>query len=151
MHTIAAKAVCFHYILEPSFKVYTQQIVRNAKVLADALQAEELRLVSGGTDNHLMLIDLSSTDITGKDASEALARAGIIVNKNAIPFDKKSPAITSGIRIGTPAVTTRGMKEAEMRVIAKMIIDILRNMGNETLLKTTRDKVEELASQFPIP
>lgn len=151
MHTIAAKAVCFHYILEPSFKVYTQQIVRNAKVLADALQAEGLRLVSGGTDNHLMLVDLSSMDITGKDASEALSRAGIIVNKNAIPFDKKSPAITSGIRIGTPAVTTRGMKEAEMKVIAKMIMDVLRNMSNETLLKTTRDKVEELASQFPIP
>jgi len=151
MHVIAAKAVCFHEALKPEFKAYSEQTVRNAKVLAEALQKEGLRLVSGGTDNHLMLVDLTPLKISGKDAAAALDQAGIIVNKNAIPFDKTSPAITSGIRIGTPAVTTRGMKETEMKVIAAMIMDVLRHSDNDDVSKKNRLKVKELAVSFPMP
>ena len=118
MHTIAAKAVCFGEALQPAFKDYMKQVVKNAVSMATALTDESIRLVSGGTDNHLMLVDLSATETTGKDAAAALDRAAITVNKNSIPFDTKSPFVTSGIRIGTPAVTTRGMKEAEMEQIA---------------------------------
>jgi glycine hydroxymethyltransferase len=151
MHTIASKAVCFHEALKPEFKQYGQQIVRNAKAMADVFLKGGMRLVSGGTDNHLMLIDVTHVGLTGKEAAAALDRAGIIVNKNAIPFDKNSPFVTSGIRIGTPCVTTRGMTENEMGIIAELIIRILRNIKDESLQKKTREQVRELASSFPVP
>ena len=151
MHVIAAKAICFKEAMSPGFKTYAEQIVKNARTLAEALQSQGLRLVSGGTDNHLMLVDLTSLDITGRDASAALDKAGIIVNKNAIPFDKRGTSLASGIRIGTPAVTTRGMKESEMKTLSKLIVNVLRNKGDEAVLSKTRKSVEELALAFPLP
>jgi len=151
MHTIAAKAVCFREAMTPEFKKYSEQIVRNARAMATALSDEGLRIVSGGTDNHLMLADVTATGITGDKAASVLERAGITVNKNAIPFDPKSPLVASGIRIGTPAVTTRGMKESEMRTVAAMIGKVLRDVDDEANLKKVRGEVEELTSQFPIP
>ncbi|MDD5520039.1 MAG: ribose 5-phosphate isomerase B [Kiritimatiellae bacterium] len=151
MHTVASKAVCFYEALKPEFKQYGQQIVRNAKAMADVFLSDGMRLVSGGTDNHLMLVDVTHIGLTGKTAALALDHAGIIVNKNAIPFDKNSPFVTSGIRIGTPAVTTRGMKEPEMAAIAGMIVGVLRNINDESLIKKTREKVGELTSRFPVP
>jgi len=151
MHTITAKAVCFHEALKPAFKQYAEQIVRNARVLARALGNEGFRIVSGGTDNHLFLVDLSPLNITGRNAAATLENAGLIVNKNVIPFDKKNPLVTSGIRIGTPAATTRGMKESEMEIIAGMITDVLHNVGDETVQKKTREKILELTSLFPVP
>jgi RpiB/LacA/LacB family sugar-phosphate isomerase len=150
MHTIAAKAVCFHEDLQPSFKQYQQQVVKNAQVLAAALEDDDIRLVSGGTDNHLMLVDLTKTGVTGKDAAIALDKAAITVNKNAIPFDTKSPFVTSGIRIGTPAVTTRGMKEPEMEKIAEFIKRAIRNSGNEAVLAQIKAEVIALTAAFPI-
>jgi glycine hydroxymethyltransferase len=151
MHTIAGKAVCFHEALQPSFKQYQQQVVKNAQVLASALEDEDIRLISGGTDNHLMLVDLTGADITGKDAAIALDKAAITVNKNAIPFDTKSPFVTSGIRVGTPAVTTRGMKEAEMEMIADFIKRVVRNPENEAVIEQVREEVVALTARFPIP
>ncbi|QBG49091.1 ribose 5-phosphate isomerase B [Verrucomicrobia bacterium S94] len=151
MHTIAAKAVCFHEALQPSFKTYQQQIVKNAQALAAALEDDDIRLVSGGTDNHLMLVDLTQTGVTGKDAAIALDKAAITVNKNAIPFDTKSPFVTSGIRIGTPAVTTRGMKEEEMVKIADFIKRAIRNADNDTVLAQIKEEVIALTAAFPIP
>ena len=151
MHTIAAKAVCFHEALQPAFKQYQQQVVKNAHALAAAMQDDDIRLVSGGTDNHLMLVDLTKADISGKDAAIALDKAAITVNKNGIPFDKKSPFVTSGIRIGTPAVTTRGMKEAEMEKIADFIKRAIRNADNEAVLAQIREEVLALTAEFPIP
>ena len=151
MHTIAGKAVCFHEVLQPSFKQYQQQVVKNAQALAAALEDEDIRLVSGGTDNHLMLVDLTGADISGKDAAIALDKAAITVNKNGIPFDKKSPFVTSGIRIGTPAVTTRGMKEPEMEKIAGYIKRVIRNADNEAVLSQVREEVLALTAEFPIP
>lgn len=150
MHTIAAKAVCFHEVLQPAFKQYQQQVVRNAQTLAAALEDKDIRLVSGGTDNHLMLVDLSNTGVSGKEAAIALDKAAITVNKNAIPFDTKSPFVTSGIRVGTPAVTTRGMKEAEMELIAGFIKKVIKNTDNEEVLEEVRAQVLELTSRFPI-
>jgi glycine hydroxymethyltransferase len=151
MHTIAGKAVCFHEDLQPAFKQYQQQVVKNAQVLAAALEDKDIRLVSGGTDNHLMLVDLTKTGVTGKDAATALDKAAITVNKNAIPFDTKSPFVTSGIRVGTPAVTTRGMKELEMAKIAGFIKRAVRNAGNDAVLAQIREEVLALTAQFPIP
>jgi glycine hydroxymethyltransferase len=151
MHTIAAKAVCFHEALQPAFKQYQQQVVKNAQALAQALEDDDLRLISGGTDNHLMLIDVTGTGVTGKDAAIALDKAAITVNKNGIPFDKKSPFVTSGIRIGSPAVTTRGMKEAEMEKIAGFIKRVLRNSDNDAVLAQVREEVLALTAEFPIP
>jgi len=151
MHAIAAKAVCLHEALQPGFRQYQRQVVRNAQALAAALEDGDIRLVSGGTDNHLMLLDLTGTGATGKDAAAALDKAAITVNKNAIPFDKKSPFVTSGIRIGTPAVTTRGMKEPEMERIAGFIKRVLRNPGNESAIAQVRDEVLDLTAAFPIP
>jgi glycine hydroxymethyltransferase len=151
MHTIAAKAVCFHEALQPSFKQYQQQVVKNAQALASALEDGDIRLVSGGTDNHLMLVDLTATGVTGKDAAIALDKAAITVNKNSIPFDTKSPFVTSGIRVGTPAVTTRGMKEAEMEKIAGFIKRAIRNAENDTVLAQIREEVLTLTAQFRIP
>ena len=150
MHTIAAKAVCFIQALKPDFKEYQKQIIKNAKVLAGGLKEEGFRLVSGGTDNHLMLVDLTDKNITGKDAEGALEKAGIVVNKNTIPFEKRSPFITSGLRIGTPAVTTRGMGEKEMKQIAKWIGEILKDIRDEKTIAKVRGEVKKLCDQFPL-
>jgi glycine hydroxymethyltransferase len=150
MHTIAAKAVCFEEALKPSFKEYNRQIIKNAKVLAETLMANGLRLVSGGTDNHLMLLDLTEQGITGLEAETALGKAGITVNKNTIPNETKSPFVTSGLRIGTPAVTSRGMKEAEMRLIGGWIASVIRDIKNERNTNDVRVKVEALASKFSL-
>ena len=151
MHTIAAKAVCFGEALQPAFKDYMKQVVKNAVSMATALTDESIRLVSGGTDNHLMLVDLSATETTGKDAAAALDRAAITVNKNSIPFDTKSPFVTSGIRIGTPAVTTRGMKEAEMEQIASLIKRVVNRPQDEASIQEVRKEVLQLTAHFPIP
>ncbi|MCG2675695.1 serine hydroxymethyltransferase [bacterium] len=150
MHTIAAKAVCFAQALKSDFKEYQKQIIKNAQALAAELKKEGLRLVSGGTDNHLMLIDLTDKNITGKEAEEVLGKAGIVVNKNTIPFEKRSPFITSGLRIGTPAVTTRGMKEEEMKRIAKWIGEILKDIQNEKTIARIKGEVKELCDRFPL-
>jgi glycine hydroxymethyltransferase len=150
MHVIAAKAVAFKEALSPEFKKYQQQIIKNAKVLADTLKQSGLELVSGGTDNHLILIDLTNKNVTGKDAEAALGRANITVNKNTVPFETKSPFVTSGIRIGTPALTTRGMKEKEMEIIGQWICDIIDNIENEKYISEIGAKVKELASGFPL-
>jgi len=150
MNIIAAKAVCFKEALSPEFKTYQQQVVANARRLAEVLSAEGFRLVSGGTDNHLLLVDLTPQGITGAEAEELLSRAGITVNKNAIPFDPRPPRVTSGIRIGTPAVTTRGMREPEMEKIGEWMAAVLKNPGNESLLREIRGKVAELCAEFPV-
>ncbi len=150
MHIIAAKAVAFKEALTPEFKAYQEQIVKNAKALAKTLMDEGLRLVSGGTDNHLMLVDLRPLGITGKIAESALERAGITVNKNTIPYDPEKPTVTSGIRIGVPAVTTRGMKEPEMELIGQLIAEVLKDPENEAVLQRVRSKVNELTQAFPL-
>lgn len=150
MHIIAAKAVCFQQAGTPEFKKYQEQIVRNAKVLASQLIEEGLRIVSGGTDNHLMLVDLRPIGMTGKEAQNVLERVGITVNKNTIPFDPNPPMVTSGIRIGTPAVTTRGMREKEMRTIGHWIVEVLRHKDDETVLGQARAVIKELTTQFPL-
>lgn len=150
VQVIAAAAVCFHEALRPEFKEYARQIVRNAKALAEALRQAGFRLVSGGTDNHIVLVDLSPKNIAGKDAAIALAAAGLTANKNVIPFDTKSPHATSGIRLGTPAVTTRGMKEPEMKTVAELIMEVLADMRDEAALRKVREKVKELTAHFPI-
>jgi RpiB/LacA/LacB family sugar-phosphate isomerase len=151
MHTIAAKAVCFHEALQPAFKQYQQQVVKNAQTLAGALEDDDIRIVSGGTDNHLMLVDLTGIGVTGKVAAAALDKAAITVNKNGIPFDTKSPFVTSGIRIGTPAITTRGMKEAEMEKIAALIKRVLHHADNGAVIAQVREEVIALTAGFPIP
>ena len=151
MHVIAAKAVCFYEALQPSFKQYAQQVVRNAQALAGALEKSGLRIVSGGTDNHMMLVDLTPIKVTGKDAAGALDKARITVNKNAIPFDTQSPFVTSGVRIGTPAVTTRGMKEDEMLQIAACIKAVLADPQNEKAIAKVREDVLALTSRFAVP
>jgi glycine hydroxymethyltransferase len=150
MHIIAAKAVAFKEALAPEFKEYQLQIIKNAKALADELKNQGFRLVSGGTDTHLMLVDLTATGVTGKDAQEALDRAAITVNKNGIPFDTKGPQVTSGIRIGTPAVTTRGMKENEMRQIASYIAEVIKNITNEKKIQAVAEKVKAICAKFPL-
>jgi len=151
MHVIAGKAVAFKLALEDNFKEYQKQIVKNANKLAEVLIKGGLRLVSGGTDNHMILIDVKTgKGITGKVAEEALEKAGITVNKNGIPFDTEKPVHTSGIRIGTPAVTTRGMKEEEMIIIGDLILETFDNVENEEKLKEIKEKVEELCKKFPL-
>jgi glycine hydroxymethyltransferase len=150
MHVIAAKAVAFKEALSDSFAVYQKDVVNNAKVLANRLMDHGLKLVSGGTDNHLMIIDLRNLNITGKDAEDALGHAGITVNKNSIPFETLSPSVTSGIRMGTPAITTRGMKTPEMQIIADLIVDVLQNYNNNSLIVNTKTKVRELCGAFPL-
>mgnify|MGYP001101285905 CR=1 FL=1 len=150
VHVIAAKAVAFKEALSEDFKEYQQRVVKNAKTLAEALKKRGFKLVSDGTDNHLMLIDLTNLNITGKEAEEALDRAGITVNKNTIPFDTKPPTVTSGIRIGTPSVTTRGMGEQEMEEIAEIIEKVLKNISNESVIKDMKKKVQSLCKRFPI-
>jgi glycine hydroxymethyltransferase len=150
MHVIAAKAVALKEALKPDFKIYQQQIVNNAQTLAKVLASKGFRLTSGGTDNHLMLVDLRQSELTGKVAQETLDKARITVNKNAVPFDTRSPFVTSGIRIGTPAVTTRGMKESEMELIGDFIVRALNHVGNEAALRSVADEVGALCRKFPV-
>jgi glycine hydroxymethyltransferase len=150
MHTIAAKAVCFEEALKPSFREYNRQIVKNAKVLAETLMECGLRLVSNGTDNHLMLLDLTNMGITGLEAETALGRAAITANKNTIPNETKSPFVTSGLRIGTPAVTSRGMKEAEMREIGNYIARVVKDIHNEAAIRDVQAKVVAMSKKFPL-
>jgi glycine hydroxymethyltransferase len=150
MHVIAAKAVAFREAQTPEWRAYQGQIVRNARALADAMLARGYRLVSGGTDTHLLLADLTGKGVTGKDAQEALDRAWITVNKNGIPFDTKGPMVTSGVRIGTPAVTSRGMGEAEMGQIAALLDRVLTNLGNGSVEAAVRSEVQELTNRFPL-
>ena len=150
MHIVAAKAVAFKEALTPEFATYAQQVVTNAKVLAEAIAAEGYRIVSGGTDTHVMLIDVFQKGMFGSEAEYALGEAGITVNKNAIPYDTNPPMKPSGIRIGTPALTTRGMKEPEMRVIAGWIAQALEHRTDAGRLRIIRDQVEELTEKFPL-
>jgi len=150
VHVIAAKAVSFQEALQPSFKDYQQQILRNAQALASSLQAEGWRLVSGGTDNHLMLVDVFARGITGKVAEAALDKAGITVNKNTIPYDTNSPMVASGIRVGTPALTTRGMKEADMAEVGRLISRALGKVDDETALAEVKRDVRKLCARFPL-
>ncbi|MDF2720358.1 MAG: glyA [Paenibacillus sp.] len=150
MHIIAAKAVSFGEALQPEFKTYAQQVVKNAKALSEALLSEGLDLVSGGTDNHLMLVDLRSINLTGKDAEHLLDEVGITCNKNAIPFDPNKPMLTSGVRLGTPAATSRGMDEAAMKTIAKIIALTLKNPTSESAHNEARSLVKDLTAQFPL-
>ncbi len=150
MHVIAAKAVAFGEALEPSFKKYAEQIIKNAKALAEYLTNLGYNALSGGTDNHLMLVDLRNKNVSGKDAELALEASGITINKNMVPFDDKPALVTSGIRIGTPAVTTRGMKEPEMEIIGALIDEVIRNVGKEKVYQDVKCKVKELCSKFPL-
>ncbi|MCD6548503.1 MAG: serine hydroxymethyltransferase [Thermodesulfobacterium sp.] len=149
MNIIAAKAVCFKQALQPEFKAYQQQVVKNAQIIANVFKDEGFRVISGGTDTHLVLIDVSVKELTGAEAEKILEEAGITVNKNAIPFDTRPPRITSGIRIGTPAITTRGLKEAEVEEVAHYMCEILKNPDNENLRKGIREKVREICKKFP--
>jgi glycine hydroxymethyltransferase len=150
MHVIAAKAVSFKEALTPEFKAYQEQIVKNARTLAAELLARGFRLVSGGTDNHLMLVDLSATELTGKIAEESLDKAGITVNKNTVPFETRSPFVTSGFRIGTPAATTHGLKEAEMKEVAGFIAEVLANVNNDARLAEIKERVNAMMKRFPL-
>ncbi|MDD5428438.1 MAG: serine hydroxymethyltransferase [Candidatus Omnitrophica bacterium] len=150
MHVIAAKAVCFKEALTPGFKVYQKQIMKNAKAFSDELSKLGYRIVAGGTDTHLFLVDLSNRNMTGKDAAAVLDKVGITINKNLIPFDTRSPFVTSGIRIGTPAVTTRGMKEAEMRLIARLIDEVISDPSGDKNLKGVSGEVKKLVKKFPL-
>jgi len=153
-HVIAAKAVCFKEALQPSFKDYQKQVRRNAAALAESLTKRGLRIVSGGTDNHLMIVDLTSIGVTGKTAQESLDQVGIVASKSMIPFDKQKPAITSGIRFGTSCVTTRGMKEVEMDKIAELIVECLRHLGDSAedvaVRKRVSEDVRNLTDAFPV-
>jgi glycine hydroxymethyltransferase len=151
MHIIAAKAVCFFEALQPEFVDYQKSVLKNARVLASELQSYGMRIVSGGTDNHIVLVDLSSQGISGKDAEEALGAVSIAVNRNTIPFDSRSPLITSGIRLGTPAVTTRGFGTDEMKCIASLIAKVLSSSGDKRTQERVRQEVRDMCQKFPIP
>ena len=150
MHVIAAKAVAFKEAMQPEFKTYQEQVVKNARAMADVFMKRGFDVVSGGTDDHLMLVSLIAKGITGKAADAALGRAHITVNKNAVPNDPQSPFVTSGIRVGTPAPTTRGFKEAEMIEIAEMMCDVMENMEDESVIASVREKVSNLCARFPV-
>jgi glycine hydroxymethyltransferase len=151
MHVIAAKAVCLKEAMQPSFKDYQQQIVKNARALAEGMLRNQFRLVSGGTDNHLMMVDVGARGLTGKECQIALDEAGITTNKNTIPFETRSPFQGSGVRLGTPAVTTRGMKEPEMAAIADMISEVLMDIKNVEAAHQVRQRVRALTAKFPLP
>jgi len=151
MHAIAAKAVCFYEAMQPSFTDYQRATLDNAQVLASELQRLGLRLISGGTDNHLILVDLTETGITGKRAEECLEAVGIVVNRNAVPFDQQSPRITTGIRLGTPAVTTRGFGREEMKRVASLIVKVITNIGDLNVQKQVKEEVSEICRRFPVP
>jgi len=150
MHIIMAKAVAFGEVLTDLFKTYAEQVIKNAKTLADELIKFDFDVVSGGTDNHLMLIDLTNKNISGKKAEIAIEKAGITVNKNMVPFDTKSPFVTSGVRVGTPAATTRGMKENEMKRIAKIMNSAINNFEDDSKLDSLQEEVKQLCSGFPL-
>ncbi len=150
MHVIAAKAVAFKEALSDDFKQYQKQIIANAQAMAEELKAHDFRLVSGGTDNHLMLVDLTNKGITGKDAQETLDLAGITANKNGIPFDTRGPQVTSGIRLGTPAATSRGMKEEEMKKIARLIAHVVEDIHDQKRIEDVKKEVEDLCTRFPL-
>jgi len=150
MHIIAAKAVAFGEVLDPRFKTYAKAVIRNSKVLAESLMAGGLELVSGGTDNHLVLVDLRPFSITGADAELALDHAGITVNKNMIPRDPQSPRVTSGIRIGTPALTSRGFKEADIKKSSEWILKVLKNSKDESLISKTKEEIRDYCQKFPL-
>ncbi len=151
MHIIAAKAVCFQEALQPSFKEYARQVVANAKTLAETLTAGGIRLASGGTDNHLMLCDVTAIGLSGKIAEHALDHAGITVNKNMIPFDQRKPLDPSGIRVGTAALTTRGMKQDEMKKVGAWILEVLKHIDDQNVANRVRGEIAEFASQYPVP
>jgi len=151
MQVIAAKAVCFLEAMQPGFTDYQRRVLENAKELAAALQQNGLRLVSGGTDNHLVLVDLSETGVSGKQAEETLGKVGIVVNRNTIPFDPRPPRITSGIRLGTPATTTRGFGKAEMKKIAALIIEVIGHIDDAKVQREVREEVSQMCSRFPVP
>jgi glycine hydroxymethyltransferase len=150
MHAIAAKAVAFKEALEPAFREYQQQVVANARAMVDTLIGRGYKIVSGGTDNHLFLVDLIDKDITGKDADAALGRAYITVNKNAVPNDPRSPFVTSGLRLGTPAITTRGFGDAECRTLAGWIADVLDDIDDEETIDRVRGQVLDLCARYPV-
>ena len=150
MHIIAAKAVAFNEAMTSEFNDYQRQIVVNAKVLAEGLLEKGMELISGGTDNHIVLVNLTKTDLTGLDAERALTNAGIYINRNSIPFDKRGPNVTSGIRLGTPALTTRGMKEEEMKNIAEWIVRVLEKPHDNKVLGDVKAMVDSLCRQFPL-
>jgi glycine hydroxymethyltransferase len=150
MHIIAAKAVAFKEALEPSFKSYAQQVIDNAATLGETLKKEGVTLVSGGTDNHIVLLDLRSWDLTGKEAEKLLEEAGITVNKNTIPFDPQSPFVTSGIRMGTAALTTRGMKQDEMVKIGEVIAAVLKSKGDKDVLESAKETTKAICNAFPL-
>ena len=150
MHVIAGKAVAFKEALEPEFKAYQQQVVTNAKAMVEVFLDRGYKIVSGGTDNHLMLVDLIGRELTGKEADAALGRANITVNKNSVPNDPRSPFVTSGIRIGTPAITRRGFKEAEAKQLTGWICDVLDNANDEAVIAAVKAKVLELCARFPV-
>jgi glycine hydroxymethyltransferase len=150
MHTIAAKAVAFRDAMSSEFADYQRQVVINARTLGEELMSGGLQLVSGGTDNHLLMVDLTETALTGLDAEQALAKAGIVVNKNSVPYDRRGPKLTSGIRLGTPALTTRGMKEEEIRDIARLIVRVLEQPDDENILRDVKGMVHALCLQFPL-
>ena len=151
MHIIAAKAAAFGEALKPEFKTYCGQIVANARALAEELLSLDFDLVTGGTDTHLILVDLTRSGLTGRAAAEALEQTGITVNKNPIPFDRRSPWVTSGIRLGTPALTTRGMKQGQMRIVARLINQVLSHIDNESVLNKIKQEIKELCKHFPVP
>ena len=150
MHVIAGKAVAFKEALEPEFKTYQAQVVKNAKAMAATFIERGYKIVSGGTDNHLMLVDLIGRELTGKEADAALGKANITVNKNSVPNDPRSPFVTSGVRIGTPAITRRGFKEAESIHLTNWICDVLDNHDNDEVLANTREKVLDICRRFPV-
>jgi glycine hydroxymethyltransferase len=150
MHVVAAKAICFGEAMKPAFTEYQRQVIKNAQVLAQELINKGYKVLTGGTDCHLILVDLRVNNLTGKDAALAIEKAGITLNKNGVPFDTQNPFITSGIRIGTPAITTRGMKEKEITLIAGWIDDVLKNINNEAVIKAAGEKVKKLCSRFPV-
>ncbi|MGI0117822.1 serine hydroxymethyltransferase [Zooshikella sp. RANM57] len=150
MHVIAAKAICFKEAMEPEFKAYQQQVVQNAQAMCSVFQSRGIKIVSKGTDDHLFLMDLIGKEYTGKDADEALGRANITVNKNAVPNDPRSPFVTSGLRIGTPAITRRGFQEAESKELAGWICDVLENINDEQVIASVREKVKAICARFPV-
>jgi glycine hydroxymethyltransferase len=151
MHVIAAKAVCFYEALQPSFVDYQRAVLDNALILATELQRLGLHLISGGTDNHMVLVDLTDTGVTGKQAEECLERTGIVVNRNTIPFDPRPPRVTSGIRLGTPAVTTRGFGKEDMKRIASLIVKVISNTGDPNVQNQVKEEVSQICSRFPVP
>ena len=150
MHVIAAKAICFKEALEPEFKVYVQQVMNNAKIMCETLLSRNIDVVSGGTKNHIVLVDLRNKEITGKDLEKALGEVNITVNKNAVPNDQRSPFVTSGIRLGTPAITTRGFKEDEVKLLTNWICDVIENNEDESKMNEIKDSVIKLTNQYPV-